>query len=508
MHFSRIHRIHIAPAALAALAVAMVALAADPASGPTKIEPRWNIFSEQDDIEIGKKSAVEAEKKLKLINDPTVVGYVREIGGRLVAKAHGPSFPYTFKVVDDKSLNAFALPGGPVYLNRGVLENARNDGEVAGVLAHEISHAVLRHGTANASKASVAQTGLGVLGGLLGSLGRTKSYAGLITQAGGFGLNMAFLKYSRDAETEADVNGAQILARAGFNPEDMVGFFETLDKVTKADHSKTANFLSNHPTPDRRIERIRQEAALLHVKPMRTQMTAGLAPVQTALGQKPAAGATTGTGTLASATKEPPPPPAPPVQAAAPLKVTVAPPAQDMKTYASATGAYRVDYPSNWTVLEGGKTGTTIAPASGTPDVGGHPEVVYGAIVNVYSNFGNDAAKKEKDEDEADTGSASEQLDEAFQDLRAQVLSASPYLTKVKGSGRAFRAEDRRRRGFIFTGTNPRTGIAEQVTIVARQIKDGRIIYFLFVSPQSEADAYDATLKAMMGSLKGPGQKG
>jgi len=102
---------------------------------------------------------------------------------------------------------------------------------------------------------------------------------------------------------------------------------------------------------------------------------------------------------------------------------------------------------------------------------------------------------------------AGERLDEAFGDLRAQVLSASPHLTKVKGSGRAFRAPDNRRRGFVFTGTNPRTGIAEQVTIVARQLKDQRIVYFLFVTPQAEAASYDATLHAMMESLKGPGQK-
>ena len=528
--------------AMAAVSLSAPAALAAEQTGRTEIKPRWNRFSEQDDIEIGKKAAAEAEQKLKLINDPTVLAYVREIGGKLVAKAHGPQFPYTFKVVDDSSLNAFALPGGPVYLNRGILETARNDGEVAGVLAHEVSHAVLRHGTANMSKGSVAQTGLGVLGGLLGTLGPTKAYAGLITQAGGYGLNMVFLKYSRDAETEADVNGAQILARSGFNPEDMVAFFETLDKVTKADHSKTANWFSDHPTPDRRIERIEQEAAFLKMKPMRTEMTTGLAPVQVALGKTPAPTASSGAGSAkalaggntpssggaagsaaagsaaggragagqgaagqAAASQSPGAMPAP-VKASAPMKVTVDPPAKDMQVYTSTAGAYRVTYPANWKVHES-KTAATIAPAAGTPDVAGHPEVVYGAIVNVYTNFGNDEAKKEKDE-EGDDQTASEQLDEAFGDLRAQVLAASPHLTKVKGSGHAFRAEDRGRRGFVFTGTNPRTGIAEQVTIVARQLKDKRIVYFLFVTPQADAAAYDPTLKVMMESLKGPGQKG
>lgn len=485
------------------------------ASAQTRIEPRWNRFSEQDDIDIGKKSVVEAEKKLKLVADPVVLAYVREIGARLVSKSRGPSYPYTFKVVDDKELNAFALPGGPIYLNRGVLESARNDGEVAGVLGHEIAHVVLRHGTANMSKASVAQTGLGVLGGLLGKVEATKNYAGLIEQAGGFGLNMVFLKYSRDAETEADVYGSQILARSGFNPADMVGFFETLEKATKGNKSSTANWLASHPTPDRRIERIEEEARLLKVKPMRTQLTAGLAPAQTALGRKPAAGASAGSGmgsaatstgqTAGSTTAKPG---GAPVRTAAPLKVVVAAPASDMKTYQNAKGAYRLSYPANWTVRSDGKTAATIAPPSGTPEVAGHPEVVYGAMVNEYRNFGNDAEKEAKDDDDPDRAPVGARLEAAFGDLRAQALAASPHLSRVKGSGRGLRTADGRRRGIVMSGTNPRTGIAEQVTIVARELKDGRIVYFLFVTPQSDAAAYDATLRAMMDSLKGPGAKG
>src|SRR6185436_2729560 len=132
----------------------------------TQVEPHWNTFSEEQDIEIGRQSAVEAEKKLPLINDPRIVTYVESLGKTLVAKSRGPNFPYTFKVVDSSEINAFALPGGPIYINRGILESARNDGEVAGVLAHEISHVVLRHGTANVSKQQLAQTGFGLLGGL------------------------------------------------------------------------------------------------------------------------------------------------------------------------------------------------------------------------------------------------------------------------------------------------------------------------------------------------------
>src|SRR5207244_5658631 len=158
-------------------------------------------------------------------------------------------------------INAFALPGGYVYLNRGVLEQARNEGEVAGVLAHEISHVALRHGTHQASKAYLAQAGIGILGGILG--GKVgQGTADILNAVGGIGLNALFLKYSRDIETQADVRGSQILAASGYSPADMVGFFQTLER---ADTSKKTNWMSDHPAPPDRIARIQQEAKLLHV---------------------------------------------------------------------------------------------------------------------------------------------------------------------------------------------------------------------------------------------------
>src|SRR5207237_2636000 len=124
-------------------------------------------------------------------------------------------------------------------------------------------------------------------------------------------------------------------------------------------------------------------------------------------------------------------------------------------------GGHRLSYPANWTVRTDGKTAATIAPTSGTPDVGGHPEVVYGAMVNEYRNFGNDAAKNAKDDDDRDAGEpVGTRLDAAFGDLREQVLTASPHLSRVKGAGKDLRSPDHRRRGLVFTGTHPPTGTA------------------------------------------------
>ena len=147
-------------------------------------------------MEIGKQSALQAEKQLPMLSDAAVSRYVSAIGARLAAQAPGPKFVYQFKVVNVSEVNAFALPGGFIYVNRGLLSKARTEGELAGVMAHEIAHVALRHPTNQASKAYLAQAGLGVLGGLLG--GKTQSSTGQIIEAvGGFGLNSLFLKFSR-----------------------------------------------------------------------------------------------------------------------------------------------------------------------------------------------------------------------------------------------------------------------------------------------------------------------
>src|SRR5437762_12250225 len=249
------------------------------ASAQTKIKPGFNLFSPERDVEVGQQSAAATQQQLPLLNDAQVNAYVNRIGRRLSQNAGGPNFNYQFRVVNASDINAFALPGGFVYVNRGVLDNARNEGEVAGVLAHEISHVALRHGTHQASKAYLAQAGMSILGGILG--GKVgQGTADIINAVGGIGLNALFLKYSRDLETQADVRGSQILAASGYSPVDMVNFFRTLESVDK---SKKTNWMSDHPAPPDRINRIEQEARLLHVAQNPTTNVAGLQSVQSRL---------------------------------------------------------------------------------------------------------------------------------------------------------------------------------------------------------------------------------
>src|SRR5438477_5959924 len=242
------------------------------AEAQTKIKPGFNLFSPEQDVQIGQESAVQAEQQLPMLNDAQVNNYVNRIGQALARNAGGPNFQYQFRVVNQSDINAFALPGGFIYVNRGVLDNARNEGEVAGVLAHEISHVALRHGTHQASKAYAAQAGISILSGILG--GRVgQGAADIINTVGGLGLNALFLKYSRDLETQADVRGSQILAASGYSPVDMVNFFRTLERV---DASKKTNWMSDHPAPPDRIARIEKEAQMLHVASNPTTNAAAL----------------------------------------------------------------------------------------------------------------------------------------------------------------------------------------------------------------------------------------
>src|SRR5437764_3847399 len=262
-----------------ALFVVLLLSAAGISDAQTKIKAGFNLFSAQDDVQIGQQSAAQAEQQLPLLNDAQTNAYVNCIGQRLAANACCPQFQYRFQVVNASDINAFALPGGFVYINRGILDNARNEGEVAGVIAHEISHVALRHGTHQASKAYLAQAGISILGGLLG--GKVgQGTAQVINAIGGFGLNALFLKYSRDIETQADVRGSQILNASGYTPVDMINFFKTLERV---DPSKKTNFLADHPAPPDRIARIEQEARLLHVSDTPTTNVAGLQSVQSRL---------------------------------------------------------------------------------------------------------------------------------------------------------------------------------------------------------------------------------
>ena len=215
-----------------------------------------NFFSLQQEVQAGQQAAVDIDKKMPLVTDPTLNRYIQDLGARLVAVAPGPKYPYTFKIVNEKDINAFALPGGPLHINLGTIQAADNEAQLAGVMAHEMGHVIMRHSTHMASQQMVGQLGLGVLGALIG-----RGTGSQIAQAAGsFGLNSIFLKYSRDAENQADLIGTDIMHDAGYDPQQLVRFFQKLEEQGGA---RSSQFFSDHPNPGNRAQNVATEMATL-----------------------------------------------------------------------------------------------------------------------------------------------------------------------------------------------------------------------------------------------------
>src|SRR5438128_5477474 len=228
-------------------------------AAPARVQPSrgFDMFSSQEEVQAGQQASQQVRKQLPVLPDSSpVTQYVQRLGAELAARAPGEKWPYSFHVVNQKEINAFALPGGPVYVNLGTIQAADNEAELAGVMAHEISHVVQRHGTRAASKQMAAQLPLAILGGVMGQ--------GALSQAAqlgiSFGVGSYFLKNSRQAEKEADLLGADIMYDAGFDPHAMAQFFT---KIQQQGGSRAPQFLSDHPDPGNRVQYVSREVPTL-----------------------------------------------------------------------------------------------------------------------------------------------------------------------------------------------------------------------------------------------------
>jgi beta-barrel assembly-enhancing protease len=224
------------------------------AQGPTQFHPGFNLFTKAQDVQLGQENAAQVRKQMVLIRDPFLNEYVTRVGKRLVSarEAQESGFPFTFEVVADPSINAFALPGGPMFINTGLLRAVDNEAQLAGVMGHEMSHVILRHSTNQASKSRLIE-----LPAVLGSEMAGSSMMGRLAALGiDAGANSVLLKFSRSAESQADLMGSHLMAEAGYNPREMARFFEKLN--TQGSHG--LQFLSDHPNPDHREKAIEEEA--------------------------------------------------------------------------------------------------------------------------------------------------------------------------------------------------------------------------------------------------------
>lgn len=247
----------------ATAATVMVALTAsscstNPATGKKQIA----MVSEEQEIAMGREADQQIVQSLGLYQDQDVQAYVDRLGKKLAAESERPNLPWSFRVVDDPVVNAFALPGGKIYVTRGLMTHLTSEAELVSVLGHEIGHVTGRHSVEQMSKAQLAQIGL--IAGMVLKPELAQQYGNLAQQ----GLGLLFLKYGRDDEREADDLGLRYMARQQYDPREMVGVFDVLRRVSEqqGQGGKVPGWLSTHPAPENRIERISQQVAQLEGK--------------------------------------------------------------------------------------------------------------------------------------------------------------------------------------------------------------------------------------------------
>jgi beta-barrel assembly-enhancing protease len=431
---------------------------------PTHIVPPKNSYNVQDDIRAGREAAAQAEQQLPILRDEAVTAYVNRVGFRLVdaipPEYQHPEFHYSFQVVNQREINAFALPGGPMFVNRGMIEAARNEGEMAGVMAHELSHVALRHGTAQATKAQKYSI-LGGLGAIAGAVigGVPGAVIGQGTQ---LGAGVYFLKFSREYETQADILGAQIMARAGYDPNDLANMFRTIQAQGGAGGPQ---FLSDHPAPANRYERISEEARL--IGPIREPIkdTPEFERIKARL-RGSGSYQTQSSGGYGQY-------PNYPSQRNGDGRV----PYPSTRFRQVDSGWYRISIPDNWQTY-GAQTSATFAP----PQAVEQNSITHGLILGVDQ------------EQVTDLRGASDQY-------ISEMLQGNPYLRQQSNYSRAS-VSGRTAYALTLSGQSPITGRLEQVTVVTTMLRDGRLLYLDFVAPQDEAGSYRNTFNQILRSIQ------
>ena len=459
------------------LIAAMLAVCVAAASAQTQIKAPKNKYSPADDVKLGRQAAAEVQKELPVMRDERVNAYLNGIGRRLAnaipAEFRHPEFNYSFTGVNMREINAFALPGGPMYINRGMIEKARNEGEVAGVMAHEISHVALRHGTAQQSKATgfaIGQIAGQIAGAIIG--GRTGA---IIAQGSEFGLGTYFLKYGRDYERQADILGARIMAAAGYDPRDMANVFRTIEKESGPGGPE---FMSSHPNPGNRYEAINQEARNLRIEGGGSRDTRDFQSVQAHLRtMSPAPSAEevarnrnagrspTSTGTSGDSR---------------PISTNVERPSTRYTTY-NEGNVFRIAVPSNWREM-GSNNQVTFAPDGAYGSHNGQSVFTHGVEVGVARNETHD-------------------LNTATDELIESLRQGNPRLTRPQGYNRGS-IGGRQALQTVLSNVSDATGRQEVVELYTTQMSDGTLFYVIGVAPRDEYNAYGNVFRRVVSSIR------
>ncbi len=434
-----------------------------------QFKPGFNLFSRDQDIQLGKESAAEVQKQMEVIDNKELNAYISSIGAKLAAQPQAGQYPYTFQVVNDKSINAFALPGGPAFVFTGLIAAVDNEAQLAGVLAHEITHVALRHGTNQASKANLIQLPATLASKAAGS----GSMLGQLSQLGiGLGANSVLLKFSRTAETQADLLGAQMAAQAGYNPIEMARFFEKLEAEGGA---RGPQFLSDHPNPGNRMKAIEDEIRYLPQKNY-TGDTGQLARMKAIVAKLPPPRKSPAqSGASPAATPQSGP--------SATLSVPDSRPSSRMQQYQGKE--FSLSYPENWKASASqDQSGVTIAAPSGIQQSQSGVSVGYGAMLAYY---------KPKD--------ANASLWQATDEFVSQLRAADPRVRAGREMPREIRVGGKSAIAMTLYSQSIFQGQTEVDQVVTVAHPNG-IVYFVLIAPESEQQYANNAFDQMIRSVR------
>jgi hypothetical protein len=457
--------------------------------GPELPNPGKPGMSREQQEQLGLKAMAEVYKQMPVLPDSSpITRYVQQLDKRLeTVIPPQSSWPYQFHVIQQKEINAFALPGGPIFVNAGTITAADNEAELAGVMAHEMSHIYMQH----SAKAAPKQTWAGVLGALGSVLGG--GTAGTLARLGiQVGAGTLLMRYSRKDEAEADATGAIIMYKAGYNPRAMAQFFQ---KLEEQGGNSGPQFLSDHPNPGNRVAAVDKQIAdwppknFLESSQQFARAKQETAGVKTYTAQQIADGAKQGIWARQNAANG-----ALPNNAAANEDVAANAGGQlstvSYDQIRPSTGfttlrqnAFSIAYPDNWRTQTNSGPGVVIAPPAGVAA----GAIAYGVSVSIAQ------------------GATAASLEEATRDLAKALQQSNPGL-QIAGTTRVIRAGGVEGRALDLTGNSPveRNGqpLPEHNWLVTFPRTEGGLLYLIFTAPENDFAQLRPTYQKMLESLQ------
>jgi predicted Zn-dependent protease len=424
-----------------------------------------NFFSLKQDVEIGSESAREAEQSLSLISNTSAAHrYISAIGRRVAQNRTIPALSYRFRIVNSRDINSVGFPGGEIYINRGLLEIASNDDELAAILAHEVSHAASRHGTAQLSRQLLVQAPIAIAAGMPAS----QVWKEELTKLGiSLGIDAPFLRYSRDQELESCLLAVRLMADARYDPTALQTVLEKINEAQTGETQRAPAFVFNHPQSESISPELAATIEILAASVRRTATaTADFRSFRSALLKLPYA----------------------PDSAETARKQDGDPEASEIlpNVFTHSMDYYRLGYPAGWLVTRSGPHGAIVAPADGVQTSRNGPELTHGIMFDLF---------------DISTAERPLTLDQATNRLLVYLRQRNPLLRVVPGAQMQTLMSDELGLRTVLIGKSEASSEPEVAWVVTRLYYQS-LFYLVFVAPEDQFPIYQPVFEQIIRSVR------